>query len=227
MKKLLLAAALFAAIGAQAQTFTLTWGADKKTAAPGESIHFTGFKPFEMNNCDIFVTSSEATTIDATLAANGKEGFQICAGGSCETVGGMTNPDYKITKKNLTLKANNPYDLQIEVFSPTEPEYLIGTLTINVSGKPETSQEYIIVVNDNTGGVSMIAKDADLLFENGMLVYHLDGAATITLYDLQGRAVLSVDAEGNGSVSTSNLPAGIYAYGVEGCVKKNGKIYVK
>ena len=73
----------------------------------------------------------------------------------------------------------------------------------------------------------MIAKDADLLFENGMLVYHLDGAATITLYDLQGRAVLSVDAEGNGSVSTSNLPAGIYAYGVEGCVKKNGKIYVK
>ncbi len=227
MKRLLLAAALFAAIGAQAQTLSLTWGADKKAAAPGESIHYTDVQPFNMFNCDIYVTSSETTTIDATLAANGKDGFQICAGGQCETVGGMFNADYKVTKAGLSVKANEPFNLDIEVFCPNDIEYLVGTLTINVSGKPETSQEYIIVVNDNTNGVSMIAKDADLTFENGMLVYNLDGAATITLYDLQGRAVLIANAEGNGSVSTANLPAGIYAYSVAGCTNKNGKIYVK
>lgn len=225
MKKLLLAAALFAAIGAQAQTLSLTWGTDNKPAAPGESIHFEGFQPFQMKNCDIKVTSSVTSTIDATLVSNQKDGLQICAGGSCEPVDALH--EYKVEKKNLAITANTPLDLQIEVFSPADIVYVVGTLTVGYSGKPETNQDYIIVINDNTGAVSMIEKDANLYFENGAIVYNLDGAAAISLYDLQGRAVLSVNAEGNGSISTANLPAGIYAYSVEGAVKKNGKIFVK
>ena len=55
--------------------------------------------------------------------------------------------------------------------------------------------------------------------------YSVEQPATLTIVDMQGRTVRSMPVEGNGTVNISDLPAGMYAYGIAG--GKMQKLIVK
>jgi len=44
--------------------------------------------------------------------------------------------------------------------------------------------------------------------------YSVEQPSTLVIYDAQGRQVREMAINGNGTLSISNLPAGVYAYGI-------------
>lgn len=169
------------------------------------------------------IMSNERTfDVQVTAVCTSGQKIQMCAGGQCVK-------DTKVVKSGLILKPDTPLDLRFEYMDFFEselqiPRNITTELTVEELGVESSKKSYTIVMNGELSKVDVIAHDKEIFLINGQLHYALSGAATLNLYDANGRTVKTAVLEGNGILSLSELPKGIYIYTLSGNNQISGKI---
>ncbi len=234
MKKLyLLLTALLATTTAKAD-LTFYYGDQK--IEPNETIYFNDIKKedqgsvwdVEMHPALYLSSDIFSTNISITAECTSGQYIQMCAGGSCES--GVT-----VTKTGIKTNANSKVDLEFELINqyPSEadiPTDVKVTFTAQDGNKTATKTTFYLVMNADEASLSLIEANAKpVRYTSAGLEYNIDGHANIALYDITGRQVLNVAAEGQGTVNTHTLRTGIYLYSIRnaGGAKHTGKIYVR
>ncbi len=233
MKKfyLLLAALLVAGVANANLTF---WIGDKQIE-PNTTITFSEIEKevtgdgIEVIMAPELYISSDIYTKNLWVSATCTSGqkIQMCAGGSCEA--GTT-----VKKNSLKVNADFKQPLEFEYINTHASEADIPT---NISvmfeaqdgTKTNTNIAYTLVMNPSNSSLTLVETTKPVRYTTAGLEYNLDGHANIALYDITGRQVLNVSAEGQGTVNTHTLHTGIYIYSVRTASgdKLTGKIYVK
>lgn len=135
-----------------------------------------------------------------------------------------------VTKSGIKLYANEklPLDFEITNYFEEVPEAVVTDITVEVEGVPATKKVYTIVMNDkNEGGVNVIAQDRTAFATPNAIYYSVSGNTAVSVYDMNGRRVLSSNVAGSGSIDLSNLAGGMYIYRFNGASNISGKVLVK
>ncbi len=240
MKKIyLLAACALMAGSISAKELSFQMGG--KTLVPGETYGCSNVvldTTWDTEYPDIAIDPhlflvSDIAASDVTLTAECTSGqkIQVCAGGDCAK--GTT-----VTKKDLVLQAGVPFATDFEYTDVTgkipaadlnQLPVVVAEVTAMYGEDASTAVKVIIAMstaeNLKEASVTVIKEDAALRVVEGGLVYNVDKASTIALYDMSGKRVMSANVRGEGQLSTAGLARGIYAYTISG--GKSGKIFVK
>lgn len=229
MKKLLLLmAGVAAASGLQAGELNMYMG--QQLLENSKTYYFNDIEVsdeggyFEVKMDPKLSIVADETTYDVKIVATCTSGqeIQMCAGGACEN-------GTSVTKEGLILKAGKAVDLMFEYLGEAETQEQIPTcittdFTLEEVGVATSKKTYTVVMNDPNGAVSVIAQDKQVVLMNNTLVYSLSGDATVELYDINGRKVLSSQVNGSGNLNLGTLAKGLFIYRFAGCSKAIGKI---
>ena len=153
---------------------------------------------------------------------HGIEAWGICAGGVC--VASLTSNSFNMTPGEV----DNSFAIDLDIDAGEESPHSIYTITVS-NGTISCSVNVHFQVQ--TVGIDNVASNHRLVaFPNPAqgafsIRYEVEQPATLSIVDMQGRTVRSIPVEGNGSVNVSDLPAGMYAYGIAG--GKMQKLIVK
>ena len=236
MKKIYLvaAAALLATAPISARELTFYNGSTAITN--GSTIESQAFDvtPIGNNNVEIYFEpdlylAADYWTNSVNLTAKCVSGhtIQLCtplaAGqtGSCQT-------GTEVTKQVITISSSAKIALKYEyVVEQSESDAIPVVVTefSAVDTKYTTvTADFTVVMGSNSGVTSVFANDASFKAVNGGIAYEFAGRTEVALYSLSGEKVLATVLEGQGVLSTSHLPAGIYAYTAG---SKSGKVYLR
>lgn len=232
MKKFyLLAAAVLTVASVNAKQLRFCQG--DKVFNPGETLTWSECKVTDYGDTGKDYTYDPEISILSDVDANNLivkatcttgQSIQLCCGGQCDM-------GTEVTKSNVAIKANTPLPSQFEQIGSTySKDEAIPRVEVELSAQYADDANTLVkleVVLDSNIGVTMIAVDNAFRAVDGAINYNLSGASEISLYDMSGNCVLKANANGQGSLSTANLPAGIYVYSINGNVKSNGKIFVR
>ncbi|MDE6120286.1 MAG: T9SS type A sorting domain-containing protein [Muribaculaceae bacterium] len=229
MKKLYisLAAALLGVASLNARELTFYLG-DTPISAD-ETVTFTDYS-VEPAGASVEVVMAPKLSLHSDLQNNkinitatctsGQE-VQMCAGGLCQT-------GAKISKSDISIGTNAKLDLEFEYIGilkkdETIPE-VVTEFEAEMSGYTSTYKKFTLVMNPSAGVATLIGDNNSFRAINGGIEYNIAEPSTVELYSITGRKVLSTTLSGEGTMSTSELPRGIYVYTIAG---KSGKIYVR
>lgn len=214
-KSLLIASALMLAGSAYAET-SLYMGETKMEAGKTYTCPVTEYMlgGYCMDP-DLSVQSDvDATFTFAYKCTTGQE-LQFCGPGQCQT--------FKESSYSGTVEAGKKWRAQLEYIDSRAKDPESVAKDINVELTLDTNS-YTLIMNSSEGKVTMIQKDRNVAFSNNALVFNLSGAANATVYDMQGRKVLSTIVSGNGSLDLNTLGRGAYIYRIGNI---SGKVLVK
>lgn len=197
-----------------------------KDITPNTTVTFneveTDFGEYLMDPKLFIVSDIDASNVSITADCTTGQKIQLCAGGECER-------GTKVSKTGVSMKANTPLNMLFECMGYYDTEDEIPTnvtteFTAQYAYNDSSIVKFILVMNSKEGSVSLISVDNNLYVENGAIVYNVEEASTLALYNLGGEKVLEAVVSGEGSLSTSALQPGVYAYTLG---NKSGKLYVK
>ena len=100
-------------------------------------------------------------------------------------------------------------------------------VTAQYAFAPASKKTFTVIFNSDNAAVEGIESESAIRIANGEIIYHVEKASAIAIYDLAGRKVIDANVDGAGSISTADLQNGVYVYSVKGGVNKSGKILVK
>lgn len=169
----------------------------------------------------IFLSSSEdASNIMVKITSLSGHEVKCCAGGEC--VAGTS-----IEKKNVTIKSGEKLDLLFEYYAILNADEEIPAIEARIEAQyfldDNSKQEFIIRMGDTSGvEIVEITNHAVKPCADG-LEYSIDGEATVNIYSASGRLMQTNRVSGNGVISTSSLPCGLYIYNVNGDTSLTGK----
>lgn len=153
---------------------------------------------------------------------NGINVWALCVGGACL-------PRLNSDPFNMEAGAvDNTFALDLDIDASVAQPY--GVYSVEVTNGTVTST-VTIRLQVNTVGIDNVAEElATVAYPNPAqgafaIRYEVEQPSTLAIIDMQGRTVRSIPVEGNGSVNISDLPAGLYAYGIAG--DKMQKLIVK
>ncbi len=155
------------------------------------------------------------------IEENGVHAWGVCAGGRC--VEGLTS-----SKFNLNAGATDQmFAIDLNFDSDVPNAYSVYTLQVKNSS---VNCSVKLRINYGTLGIEATVLNSILAYPNPAqgtftVSYEVEHPSTLTIVDMQGRTVRSIPVYGNGSVNVSDLPAGLYAYGIDGGMMQ--KIIVK
>lgn len=191
---------------------------------------FTVPLPPDAHNCDkiMIKNTSYAALLDIVVTVipvevHGIEAWGICAGGVC--IPNLTSNSF-----NLTPGATDSLIIDLFVEETDGTPYSIynievsnGTITNTVTVRFESQGNHEGIDEAlKTTGIAAYPNPAQGAFA---IRYAVEQPATLAIVDMQGRTVRSIPVKGNGTVNVSDLPAGLYAYGIAG--GKMQKLIVK
>lgn len=258
MKKFysLLAAMLFTATTAFAQTLGVTVDGvamknGKDYTLNLENIETITTDPFEAHTYimepEIFVSSSVTQTVTVSVKdldeviVPAKGIVQICGFGDpqCITTNNSNNfTAAKTTKMNAgtSLDTKTHIDFGSVMIIDGVPYGEAPTLPIErkikitaKAGNEELSFVLTLVHDpDNILSVNGISTDNTVNATTEGISYNLSTSGTLDIYSANGAAVMHKTVEGNGTVSLSALPAGVYVYSLKAGGKSyTGKVAIK
>ncbi len=224
--------------------YTLNYTEDEiKTVVPGDFFdsHVYAMEP------EILVKTTVDQTVYVTaedldnISGKTVEGTaQICFGGNCEPLASMNA--YSVTKSSK-MEAGSSLDTEIhinfgsvmimdgEVYDGSIPTYPIERhikLTVK-AGSEEISLVLTFVCDpENKLSVNGVSADNAVNATAEGICYTLSAAGTLDVYSANGAAIMHKTVGGNGAVSFSALPAGVYVYNLKADGKNySGKVAVK
>ena len=171
----------------------------------------------------LFFETDFTGSISINANCTSGETIMLCVGMNCK-------PGTNVTTDNISVTPNNKTSL---IFHYENPEYVIGTpiheivtvFTAFDETNPAVKTSFTLVMDGKEAGVStVIANDNAFLPVEGGVEYSFDAPTQVAIYSLAGEAMIETSLNGNGTLSTANLPAGIYVYKAGA---KSGKIYLR
>lgn len=232
MKKLyaFAAAALFAVAPLSAREFTFLL--NTKELQNGDKIEYNEIMREEitptMENIMIqpplYITTDITTkTLQITAKCVSGQSIQLCAGGNCDA-------GEVVVKDNITLQGSQRMPLDFDYVenerNPAEPIPTVVTEISAVDTKyPNTLTSITVTLNgENAAVTDIFSNDNDFRAVTGAIAYRFNAPTQVTIFTLAGETVLETTLDGEGSLSTASLPAGVYAYKAGA---KAGKIYIR
>lgn len=223
MKKIFTSMLLMAAaVVASAQNFTVTAFDGTRTLKDGDVIECGyeegGFFGDEWNP-EIDVVCNKDLTLTVTANAPAGHKIQFCGLGNCVQLTGtpVTRDKACVSgqKESMGIEILGgmivyPVDATLKITDGIE------TVNITVTFCPE-SQEELSIADVAADGVKIALKGRTLN-------YNADSATDLTLYTISGQSAISRRISGHGSLSLTNLPAGVYIYRAG---KKTGKFILR
>ncbi len=168
-------------------------------------------------------TDTYSSKIAVTSACTSGESIQLCAGGACEAGTSVT--------KTVTLQQGGKVALEFHYTGTFDSEAdfptVVTDFTAQDGDREETKKSFTLVMNSKNGGVSVIENSNSFLPVKGGIEYSVATPTRVSLYSIVGLKVLETTIDGSGVLSTSELPAGVYVYTLEGSAAKSGKIYLR
>lgn len=228
MKKLLLSL-VAAAMSFSASAIKLTFYNGDQVIENGSTIYFSevtvveefedGAKSVKLEPELYLSTDLFATNINIT--AKSDNAVMLCAGSNC-----INGKD--LTKENIMLRTNEKLDLQFHWEGELEPDETTPTITTEFSaivGTDESTRiSFTIVMGENAASVDAITSNNTIEYTGNGFAYSLNAPAQFALYSITGAQVMSANLNGNGTLATDGLKAGVYVYTLDG---KTGKVYVR
>lgn len=211
-----------------------------KTVVPGAfEVHMYAMEP------EILVSTLSAQTVTVTaedldkIEETAKGVAQICFGGDCEP---LTNKNNFTVTKSAAMNAGTSLDTQTHInfgsviimdgevngVPPTLPIERKIKITAK-AGNEELSFVLTLVHDpDNVLSVNGISTDNAVNATAEGISYNLSTSGALDIYSANGAAVMHKTVEGNGMVSLSALPAGVYVYSLKAGGKSyTGKVAIK
>lgn len=158
-------------------------------------------------------TASMLSNMVVTMTEIERDGFE--AWGMCTDacVMGLTSNPFNLPPNALY----NSFSIDLTIDANVECPY--GVYNLQVSNGTITCavvvrfQAYTLGIDDVLANsrLSAYPNPAEGQFR---VSYEVSQPATLAIYDVQGRVVRQMPVCGNGTVMVSDLPAGIYAYGI-------------
>ncbi len=234
MKKLYTLLLALLAVGAVSAR-ELTFYQGNTPVAPGSTVYFADYEVNDIGgghkevimHPNLFIGSDIFTnTVSVTATCTSGQEIGLCIGGACQAAASVTQSD-------ITLRANNPIDVQYkwnnyDLAPGEEIPTITSTITAVDTKHPETEVTITVVMGPNASGINEIQKDKAVTWTPQGLEYNINGVANISIYSITGTQVMAVKADGRGSVSTHSLRPGIYIYNVQGDgIRQTGKIQVR
>lgn len=233
MKKLyiLAAAALMVSASASAKSFTVYAG--ENVVTNGQEVTEYKAEIFDLNEYGVpevsytydpefSVISDTAASMEVTATSTCSYPIALCFGGNCMT-------DMSITKTNM-MEANKKVDLKFDaagsVTTLAELPVITADLTVMYVGEEDSKVGFSVVMGKNAG-VEVVKFDPSFRVGNGVINYDLNGSAVASIYSINGAEVVRAEISGQGTISTADLPAGIYVYRLQGAKNIAGKLIVK
>jgi len=160
-------------------------------------------------------------SVDITATCTTGQTIGLCAGGAC--VKGT-----EIVKENVSIQGGTKlplnFDYEAEIAAGENIPQVITEFKALYHGKQSTLKTFTFIINPTAGLATVIADDASFRAVKGGIEYNLDAPAAVALYSITGQKVLTANLNGTGTLSTANLPAGIYVYTLNG---HSSKIYLR
>ncbi len=237
MKKIYFAAALALAATASMSAKELTFylGNDKSTKIePGKETTISCLEVLMedesgvsgMLNPELHMEGDSDGLVTATAECVSGQDIQLCIGITCRAGQKVT-----INEPIEAGKLNNMLFEYSFIYPPLKREDIpVVTTNFTAAYDDDASSKVqftLVMSAGGNGAVSVIGIDSDFRPVAGGIDYNFNGAANVAIYDLAGKKVLGASLSGSGVLSTSELPAGVYVYAVNGCVNKSGKIALK
>lgn len=229
MKKLyltLMAAAVAMAANAKELTFTMgdTPIANESTVYFDniEIESYDGGMDVVMNPGIMLKSDVAANNIVVVAQCTSGQSIQLCAGGACEM-------GAAITKTGVSIDAGASIPLMFEYMAfGMAPDDEIPTVETYIAtmyeGDDDSMKTFTIVMGKDVAGVKVIeTTPKSLKCTTGAIEYSVNESANLALYNLKGKLALSENVSGNGTISTTHLPSGIYVYTLG---NEKGKIYI-
>lgn len=175
---------------------------------------------------DLHIVSDVDATVTVRAYSKNGEDIQLCAGGDC-----IRGKD--LTKPQVSLKANDPLNLQMDAewrFTNQAITFPFYDVLVEAWYNDDPSNKISVTVEmgDLSAGVESLPAAGNSVKVSGrQLEYDLTSAAELSVYSLSGKALVSKTVAGSGSISLANLPAGVYIYRVAGKNAKSGKFIIR
>lgn len=223
MKKIFTSMLLMAAaVVASAQNFTVTAFDGTRTLKDGDVIE-CGYEEglFGLTwDPAIEVLCNKNLTLTVTANAPAGNKIQFCGiTGNCAMLSGTPETRSNAYSEGdkvpmqLDIMSGNivyPVDATLKITDGTE------TVNITVTFSPKAQEELSIA--------DVAADGVKIALKGRTLNYNADSATDLTLYTISGQSAISRRISGHGSLSLTNLPAGVYIYRAG---KKTGKFILR
>lgn len=160
-------------------------------------------------------TSEDLRSLVVTLTEVERNGFE--AWGLCTNVcvAELTSTPFKITA-NSTFEG---FSIDVSIDQNVERPY--GVYNMQVSNNDFTSSVVVRfqAYTEEVGIDGVLAGSSVKVYPNPAtdqigVSYSVQQPSTLVCFDVQGRLVRQIPVSGNGVLSISDLPAGVYAYGI-------------
>ena len=214
-KSLLITMALMLGVSAYAET-SLYMGDTKMEAGKTYTCPVT---EYELGGYQLDPKLNVRSDVDATFTfaykcTTGQE-ITFCGNGKCD--------DYVECSYTTSIGVGGKWKAELHYIDAKakDPEELPKDINVELT---LDANSYTLIMNSSEGKVTMIQKDRNVAFSDNALVFSLSGAANATVYDMQGRKVLSTVVNGNGTLDLNSLGRGAYIYRIGNI---SGKILVK
>lgn len=230
MKKIFTSLMLLgAALTAGAQNFHVT-GLDDATYTDGDEItvgYRVNAKGSYFWNPELVVHVEKAAS-----SLTGKSNFTITATADvpykvqfCGVDGSCVMLPSDGTSKTATYAKGDIIPLEIDIASTKTMLSQPVKVELKITDGVQTQNYTLNFVPEQQAGISAPEVAAAAVKVTGrVLHYNVAAAENLTLYNISGRAVLSRSVNGNGTISLSGLPAGVYVYRLG---HEAGKLLVK
>lgn len=235
MKKLLLTLLMAAGIASAAQARELRFYLGDEQITDGAVIKYD---KYEMNvktpvlaevvmEPDLYIWSDMMTnTVQITAKSVNGQSIQMCCGGAC--MAGST-----VVKEKVMVKANDSgrVPLAFEYRGNQNPNDPVPNITVEfeaVDTKASSTRISFTLLMGPQAGMESVVSDRTLTIGSDVISYNLDGSAQIGVYDILGGKAMEATVSGEGTLSLSSLPKGIYIYMVRGdAVRQSGKLVIR
>lgn len=183
---------------------------------------YEGGKDVVMNPGITLLSDVAADNVVVLAECTSGQQIQLCAGGACEM-------GTSITKTGVKLEAGTALPILFEFMSfGLAPDAEIPTVETFIAamydGDDESMKTFTIIMGKDVNGVKVIeTTPKSLKCMAGSIEYNVDTAATLNIFNTEGKVALSEQVSGKGMISTSSFRPGIYVYTLG---NEKGKIYI-
>lgn len=214
-------------------------------AAGAQNFHVTGVNDVTYTDGDVITVGYEVNARGSyfwnpELVVHVDKAASSLTGKSTYTVTATADVPFKVqycgidgqcqmissegVSKSATYSKGDIIPLEIDIASTKTMLTAPVEIKVKISDGVQTQNFTLNFVAESAGISAPEVAEAAVKVSGRVLHYNVANAENLALYNISGRAVLNRTISGNGTISLSGLPAGVYVYRLG---REAGKVIVK